>query len=75
VKNGGDEDPHMAELRRFCTAPKATTPSPKAVTRALKAIAEAPTIVEGAVRKLIVGRDPHNKATTFTVTAIAKQGP
>jgi|SRR5271166_5837264 len=69
VRDGADEDPHMAELRRFCTAPKAASPSPKAITRALKSIEGAPTAVDDAVMKLHAGWD-HNKAATFKVTVV-----
>jgi hypothetical protein len=73
VKNGADEDQRMAELRRFCTAPKAAAPSPKAITRALKSIEGAPTAVEGAILNLSSGRDTHTRATTFTVVKREKK--
>ena len=67
VRNGATEEPDMAELRRFCTAPKASAPSPKAITRALKAIEGTPTAVGTAVMTLRVGRDSHSKATIFNI--------
>jgi hypothetical protein len=67
VKNGEDEKPEMTELRRFCTASKAYTPSPKSITRALKAIEGAPTVVGATIKTLRVSRDSKTKATTFTI--------
>jgi len=68
VRDGGTEEPDMAELRRFCTAPRATAPSPKAITRALRAIEGAPTAVDGAVMILQAWHDTNSKATTFKIT-------
>ena len=64
------EEPSMADLRRFCTAPRASAPSPKAITRALKAIEGTPTAVGAAVLTLHVERDSHSKATIFKVVEL-----
>ncbi len=60
----------MTELRRFCTARKATSPSPNAITRALRAIEGAPTTVGNAVMTLRAWRDSDSKAITFRIVSV-----
>jgi len=67
VKIGVNEPPDMAELRRFCTSRKATAPTPNAITRALNAIAEAPTAVEKNVLTLHAWRDSASHAAVFKI--------
>ena len=71
AENGAAEEPGMAELRRFCTAPRASGPSPKAITRALKAIEGTPTAVGTAVMTLRVERDSRSKTQIFKVVELA----
>jgi len=62
-----EEAENMAELRRFCTAPKATSPTPNAITRALKSIEGAPTTLDGSTAALHFRRDGKTKAASFEV--------
>ena len=62
VANGADEEPDMAELRRFCTAPRASAPTKKAISAALKAIEDTPTKAGDAVLTLRRQGDIHGLA-------------
>jgi hypothetical protein len=74
VKNGEPEEPDMAELRRFCTAPRATRPTPKAISSALKTIEDTPTKAGDSV--LMLRRQPgndHSKKLAFKVVELKKE--
>ena len=67
VRNGAAEEADMAGLRRFCTAPRASAPTPKAITRALRAIEGTPTPVGTEVMMLRAWNDSRLHTTTFKV--------
>jgi hypothetical protein len=75
VKDGDGayaEEPEMAELRRFCTAPRATAPTPKAISAALKSIEDTPTRTEdGDVLTLrrVAGDDSRKHRLAFKIAA------
>ena len=67
VRKGAAEEPDLAGLRRFCTAPRAAAPTPKAITRALRAIEGTPTAVGTDVMMLRAWNDSRLHTTTFKV--------
>ncbi len=70
VRSGGAEVADMAELRRFCTAAKTTSPTPNAITRALKSIEGAPTTVDGVIMTLHYWRDSASRAAKFRIAGL-----
>ena len=70
VRKGAAEEPDLAGLRRFCTAPRAAAPTPKAITRALRAIEGTPTVVGTDVMVLRAWNDSRLHTTTFKVVTL-----
>ncbi len=71
LRTGGEEAPDMAELRRFCTAARAASPTSKSINRALKSIEAAPTAVDDSLMtmKAVVNSKTHVVSFAITVTA------
>ena len=70
VRKGATEEPDLAGLRRFCTAPRAAAPTPKAITRALRAIEGTPTVVGTDVMMLRAWNDSRLHTTTFKLVKL-----
>jgi hypothetical protein len=70
VRNGAAEEPDLAGLRRFCTASRAAAPTPKAITRALRAFEGTPTAVGTDVMMLRAWNDSRLHTTTFKVVTL-----
>jgi hypothetical protein len=72
VRNGEPEKPHMAELRRFCTAPRATLPTPKSINRALKSIEGAPTAADGSILTMGSKVNSATRVVSYTVAGASR---
>ena len=69
------EAPGTAELRRFCTARLAKTPSPKSISHNLQAIVDAPVEVVSGTVILKSEIDTHAKQRLFYVDLPKKREP